>query len=155
MSEKTNSDAKTQQYQQNCDNSNNIKKSPATIPQKISMRLTVQSTTTMSHVLISASHIQHKNANNQSDGDGYNMVDDSMVTIETSTSIALIFKRNNWDLYQYSAGCADCQKLRIDLCLYQFNLTRGVVHSIITLTQQWELQVDLIGKIWDYYHQNV
>ena len=72
----------------------------------------------MSHISISASHIQRKNADNQSDSNGYNMVDDGLVAIKTATGIALIFKRSNWDIYGHKVGGADLRKLKIDMRMH-------------------------------------
>lgn len=85
----------------------------------------------MSHILIAASHITRKDANNANLGDGLLLVDDGMVAIETSTGVALIFKRSDWDLYQHSAASVDCRKLQIDLCLYPiwFNKTHSAFNN--------------------------
>ena len=76
----------------------------------------------MSHILIAASHITRKDADVPG-GDGLHMVDDGMVAI-SSTSIALIFERSDWDICGHKAGGADCRKLKIDLKLHSIRLVK-------------------------------
>lgn len=69
----------------------------------------------MSHILISASHIQRQNATNR---DGYNMVNDGVVAIETATGVALIFEQSDWETYGHRSGGKEYQKLKINLQIH-------------------------------------
>ena len=50
------------------------------------------------------------------------MVDDGIVAIKSSTGIALIFERSDWDIYGHEAGGADRRKLKIDLRSHRVRL---------------------------------
>ena len=66
-----------------------------------------------------------KDAN--SEGDGLHMVDDGIVAIKSSTGIALIFERSNWDIYGHKAGGKEHQKLKINIRLQSVRFIK--IHS--------------------------
>ena len=79
----------------------------------------------MSHVLVSAPHIQRKYVNNMTTvGNGAHLVNNRLVAIETTTGIALIFDQLEWELHRHQAR----RILRIDLLQHKVIFVR--THSL-------------------------
>ena len=65
----------------------------------------------MSHLIIEAPHIQRKATTDRSAGNGSHMVDNGIVAFQSSTGIAMIFERSNFEERMHVAQ----RKMRINL----------------------------------------